>query len=61
MIKVKRVDIPLFKGLGGTNPTSLQPIEDAVNKIGQNKILYITCASSYPGYIGTYSIFYNED
>ena len=61
MIKVKRIDIQLYKGFNGDKPTDLEPIQDIVNEIGEDKILYITCASRYPSNTGCFAIFYHED
>ena len=60
MIQVKRVDIPLYEGIM-VKPTNLQPVAAAVNEIGEDKIQYITCASSHPKQMATYTIFYHED
>ena len=61
MIKVKRVDMALFKGLSRDKPTDLQPIEDAVNEIGESRILHITCTLSAAPRAGVFFIFYHED
>ena len=61
MIKVKRVDVKLYTSFASLPTTDLQLIEDAVNEIGEDKVLHITCAIKHPSDYGCYTIFYHED